>query len=159
MVMGLYSFRLPWQLPLTTQLSLHLSGSGWLWHLHCQHTSTAISTYLDRMKKRRKMGKHYTNYSKQCSMFNLSSLGLVSWSRTITVHQPYYLGLDQVIPWLLSVPKATLAPSQTSQPQSSQSPGGSSCSVSGVRWSYPGTGTRTPLFVKAPVIVTPHLLP
>lgn len=146
--MGLFSLRLPQQELLTTQLSLHLSRSEWLWHVHCQHTSTDISTYLKKNRRvdiKSAVGNNVLFcrcFGQEGSQYNTPA----TW--------------DWIKSWFLWVPRGyELAPSQTSAPQSPQSPSGSSCSVSGVRWSYPGPTKRTPLFVKAPVIVTPHLLP
>lgn len=51
--------------------------SKWLRHLHCQQTSFATCTCLER----KQMGRHYEVLGKQCSMFNLSSVGPVLWSR------------------------------------------------------------------------------
>lgn len=73
MLMGLYSFRLPQHLPLTAQLLLHLSGSKWLWYLHCHCTRAVTSTYHEK----KNWWVDFEGCGKQYSMFKLSYVGLV----------------------------------------------------------------------------------
>lgn len=143
-----YSFRLLQRFPLATQSSLHLSER--LWHLHCQRTSAAIPCLPPKDVN----GRTLCEGVKQAAVFNLQTVCLVFWSRTI----PAYITSLQPGDWIKSghgvcqCPGATIVPSQSHRALS----GGSSCSLSGVRWNYSKPWKKNPLFVKALFIVTPH---